>query len=78
MCSKVLFPVPDSPTMASISPVCTCNDKFSKSTKSELPERNTFFRFSARNKHVLNSLMQVRSVATQIPANSLEPFPFWE
>ena len=25
------------------------NDKFSKSTKSELPERNTFFRLCARN-----------------------------
>src|SRR5450631_2840580 len=56
MCSKVLLPAPDSPTMASISPVITWNDKFSKSTSCELPERNSFLRFCTRN----NSACSIR------------------
>src|SRR5258708_36867129 len=43
MCNKVLFPAPDSPTIASISPRFTSNDKFSKSTRSDSPDRKTFF-----------------------------------
>ena len=43
MCNKVLFPAPDSPTIASISPRFTANDKFSKSTRSDSPDRKTFF-----------------------------------
>src|SRR5207344_979811 len=49
MCNKVLLPAPDSPTIASISPLPTANDKFSKSTRSESPERKTFFSLSTRN-----------------------------
>src|SRR5438477_4272664 len=35
--------------MASISPLRTSKDKFSKSTRSDSPERKTFFKFSTRN-----------------------------
>src|SRR6185437_8552736 len=38
MCSRLLFPDPDSPTMASISPFLTWKDKLSKSTKSVSPD----------------------------------------
>src|SRR5216117_139390 len=48
MCNRVLFPAPDSPTMASISPSVTWNERFSKSTRSDSPERKTFFRASTR------------------------------
>src|ERR1700733_15985417 len=50
MCNKVLFPAPDSPTIASISPRFTSNDRFSKSTRSDSPDRNTFFKPSTRSK----------------------------
>src|SRR5947199_10491710 len=49
MCNKVLLPDPDSPTMASISPRFTSNDSFSKSTRSDAPERKTFLRPSTRS-----------------------------
>src|SRR3982751_862568 len=49
MCKRVLFPAPDSPTMASISPRFTSNDRFSKSTRSDSPDRKTFARPSTRS-----------------------------
>ena len=49
MCNKVLFPAPDCPTMASISPLRTWKDRFSKSRRSVSPERNTFFKLSTRS-----------------------------
>src|SRR5205823_14846458 len=44
MCNKVLFHAPDSPTIASISPLATWKERFSKSTNSDSPERKAFFR----------------------------------
>ena len=55
MCNKVLLPDPDSPTIASISPLATWNDKFSKSTRSDSPERKTFFRsFDAQDRFLFD------------------------
>src|SRR5947209_14141419 len=42
MCKRLLFPAPDSPTMASISPFLTWKVKFSKSTNSACPDLYTF------------------------------------
>ena len=41
-----MLPLPDAPTMASISPFRTWKDKFSKTTSSERPELYTLRRFS--------------------------------
>src|SRR5947207_8295864 len=43
MCSSVLLPVPEAPTIASISPRANSNERLSKSTSSEAPERKDFF-----------------------------------
>src|SRR5436305_6708094 len=48
MCKRVLLPAPDSPTIASISPRFTSNDRFSKSTRSDSPDRKTFFKPTTR------------------------------
>src|SRR3990167_1103102 len=51
-CSSVLLPLPDSPTIATISPASTSRWRCSNTTRSAFPERNFFSKFSARNKVV--------------------------
>src|SRR5271170_2292402 len=48
MCKSVLFPAPDSPTMASRSPCATLKEKSSKSTRRPRPVTYSLRSFSTR------------------------------